>query len=99
MNAIAFMTPGPTDWLLVLVIVLVLFGTQKLPELARGLGPGFNEFRKAREDCNRSLRGVERPANPGERRQPSRNGMPPPSLRSRAAVTRECQRFASGLTG
>jgi sec-independent protein translocase protein TatA len=59
MHALAFITPGPTEWLLILAIVLVLFGAKKLPELARGLGQGLNEFRKAREDLSGSLQRPE----------------------------------------
>ena len=62
MNPIALITPGPTEWLLILVIVLVLFGAKKLPELARGLGQGLNEFRKARDDFDRAVQRVEVPA-------------------------------------
>jgi sec-independent protein translocase protein TatA len=38
---------GTQDIILILLIVLVLFGAKKLPELARGLGQGINEFKKA----------------------------------------------------
>ena len=55
MNTIALVTPGPTEWVLILVIVLVLFGAKKLPELARSLGQSMNEFRKAREEFDREL--------------------------------------------
>lgn len=34
------------EWLLVLVVVLLLFGARKLPELARSLGASAKEFRK-----------------------------------------------------
>lgn len=37
---------GPTELLIILVIVVVLFGARKLPELARGLGSSAKEFRK-----------------------------------------------------
>jgi sec-independent protein translocase protein TatA len=40
--------PGMQELLLILVIVLVLFGAKRLPELARGLGQSMNEFRKAK---------------------------------------------------
>ncbi len=46
----AFSMPGAPEILLILVIVLVLFGAKRLPELARGLGQSMNEFRKAREE-------------------------------------------------
>jgi sec-independent protein translocase protein TatA len=55
MNTIALVTPGPTEWVLILVIVLVLFGAKKLPELARSLGQSMNEFRKAREEFDKEL--------------------------------------------
>ena len=37
---------GTTEILIILFIVLLLFGAKKLPELARGLGQGFKEFKK-----------------------------------------------------
>ena len=56
MNILAFGTPGPSEWVLILVIVLVLFGAKRLPELARGLGQSLNEFRKVRDEFDRELR-------------------------------------------
>jgi sec-independent protein translocase protein TatA len=56
MHILALVTPGPTEWVLILVIVLVLFGAKKLPELARSLGQSMNEFRKAREEFDKELR-------------------------------------------
>jgi sec-independent protein translocase protein TatA len=56
MHIVALVTPGPTEWVLILVIVLVLFGAKKLPELARSLGQSMNEFRKAREEFDKELR-------------------------------------------
>jgi sec-independent protein translocase protein TatA len=38
--------PGGTEWLIILLIVLVLFGGKKLPELMGGLGKGIKSFRK-----------------------------------------------------
>ena len=38
------------EWLIIFLVVLLLFGSKKLPELARGLGKSMQEFRKARED-------------------------------------------------
>jgi sec-independent protein translocase protein TatA len=55
MQTIALVTPGPTEWVLILVIVLVLFGAKKLPELAKSLGQSMNEFRKAREEFDKEL--------------------------------------------
>lgn len=42
---------GPTELIILLVLILVLFGGRKLPELAKGLGQGLKEFKSAtRED-------------------------------------------------
>lgn len=40
-------TIGTQELLIILVIVLLLFGAKKLPELARGLGKSMQEFKKA----------------------------------------------------
>jgi sec-independent protein translocase protein TatA len=41
---------GGWEILLILAVVILLFGARKLPELARGLGQGVNEFKKATRD-------------------------------------------------
>jgi len=42
---------GGGEWVLILLIVLLLFGGTKLPQLAKGLGQSMKEFKKAsRED-------------------------------------------------
>lgn len=41
---------GPTELIIVLLIVIVLFGAKKIPELARGLGQGVKEFRAGTRD-------------------------------------------------
>ena len=46
---------GP-DMLIIALIMLLLFGAKKLPELARGLGQSLNEFKKAREDVEHEFR-------------------------------------------
>lgn len=38
---------GPSELLIIFMIVLLLFGAKKLPELARGLGRGIKEFQNA----------------------------------------------------
>ena len=45
---------GP-DMLVVLLIVLLLFGAKKLPELARGMGRAVQEFSAARDEIERGL--------------------------------------------
>ena len=41
------MNLGPWEIVLIILFVIILFGGKKLPELARGLGLGFKEFKKA----------------------------------------------------
>lgn len=43
-------SPGVGELLIVLVIVLVLFGAKKLPDLASSMGRSIKEFRKASEE-------------------------------------------------
>jgi sec-independent protein translocase protein TatA len=38
--------PGPVEWVLIAVVVLVLFGAKKVPEMARALGRSSSEFKK-----------------------------------------------------
>lgn len=46
---------GMTELLVIFIVVLLLFGPKKIPELARGLGRGLQEFKKAAEDVKREL--------------------------------------------
>ena len=41
------MSLGPTEIILILAVVLLLFGGRKIPELMKGLGQGMREFKKA----------------------------------------------------
>lgn len=47
------MNLGPTELLIILVIVLVLFGGAKLPKLAKSLGEAQREFKKGAEDAEK----------------------------------------------
>ncbi|MEX0780418.1 MAG: twin-arginine translocase TatA/TatE family subunit [Balneolales bacterium] len=38
---------GGLEWMVIILVVLLLFGAKKIPELAKGMGQGINEFRKA----------------------------------------------------
>lgn len=53
MNTLALLPnlAGP-DMLIIFMIVLIMFGAKKLPELAKGLGQAVKEFSKAKEDVN-----------------------------------------------
>ena len=51
-----FLNLSPQHIFVVLIVVLLLFGGKKIPELMKGLGSGINEFKKA-------AKGEEQPAN------------------------------------
>lgn len=44
------MNLGGQEWLLILLVILLIFGARKLPELARSLGSSAKEFRKGIEE-------------------------------------------------
>src|SRR5437660_6662558 len=48
-------TLGGGEIILILALVLILFGAKKLPELAKGLGTGIKEFKKATRDVTEEI--------------------------------------------
>jgi sec-independent protein translocase protein TatA len=44
-----------SDLMIIMIVVLMLFGGDKLPELARGLGKGIRDFKNASEDVKREI--------------------------------------------
>lgn len=49
-----FLVVGPWQIVLVVLVVLLLFGGKKIPELMRGLGSGIKEFKNASKDDEKS---------------------------------------------
>ena len=53
MKSILLFTMGGTEWLIIALVVLLLFGGKKIPELMKGLGKGIKEFKSAsKEESN-----------------------------------------------
>lgn len=50
----AFAFGGP-EMILVFVLILLLFGAKKLPQLARGMGKSIGEFKKAKEEFDEEI--------------------------------------------
>lgn len=46
---------GTTEIIIIAIIILVLFGAKRIPELAKGLGQGIQEFRKASTDIKKEI--------------------------------------------
>lgn len=44
--------PGMSEWLIILLVVVLLFGGKKIPELMRGLGKGVKEFKNASNETD-----------------------------------------------
>jgi sec-independent protein translocase protein TatA len=67
MNTLAsLLNLGGPDLIIILLVVLLLFGAKKLPELARGMGQAVREFSKAKDEFERE---VTRPPAPEPPRQ------------------------------
>lgn len=55
MNAQMLAMLGWPEMIAILVVILIFFGAKKLPELAKGLGQGIKEFKKASSDMQNDL--------------------------------------------
>jgi sec-independent protein translocase protein TatA len=47
--------PGGIEIILIVLVLLLLFGAKRIPELARGVGQGIQEFRKASDDIKKEI--------------------------------------------
>ena len=47
-QVLLFSLPGGGEWILIVLVVLLLFGGKKIPELMRGIGKGMREFNDAK---------------------------------------------------
>ena len=62
---------GPWEITLIILFVIILFGGKKLPELARGLGLGLKEFKKAKREIKDEVQNATEDINDsGEEPQP-----------------------------
>lgn len=61
---------GGFEWVIIIMVVLLLFGAKRIPDLARGLGQGIKEFRKASDDIKKEIdkgkRDIEESTRPTE---------------------------------
>lgn len=56
-NSLTFLIamPGGTEWILIILAVLILFGGRKIPEFMRGLGRGIREFNDAKTNVKKEM--------------------------------------------
>jgi sec-independent protein translocase protein TatA len=47
--------PGGSEWILIIIVVLLMFGGKKIPELMRGIGRGMREFSDAKNNVKSEI--------------------------------------------
>lgn len=47
--------PGEMEWVWILLVVVILFGGKKIPELAKGLGKGIHDFKQAKDGIQQEI--------------------------------------------
>lgn len=47
--------PGGSEWIFIILAVIILFGGKKIPELARGIGKGIRDFKDAKEGVKEEI--------------------------------------------
>lgn len=67
---------GPTEMIFIMVVLLLVFGAKRLPELGSGLGKGIREFRRSMQDIKGE---IERPDETQQIRPPRQAVSPPPA--------------------
>jgi sec-independent protein translocase protein TatA len=61
----------PLHWLIILVVVLILFGGRKIPELMRGLGEGVRGFKEGMSGSSQSQATPPAPQTPAASEKPA----------------------------
>jgi sec-independent protein translocase protein TatA len=54
-NVLLLSMPGGSEWIIIVIAVLVLFGGRKIPEFMRGLGRGIREFNDAKTNVKKEI--------------------------------------------
>ena len=55
LNIFLLSMPGGSEWILIIVVILLMFGGKKIPELMRGVGKGIREFNDAKENVKSEI--------------------------------------------
>lgn len=72
MTILAIGSFGGQEMIFIFLIVLLLFGAKKLPQLARGVGKSMGEFKKAKEEFEREITTAETEAMSDKKDQPAK---------------------------
>jgi sec-independent protein translocase protein TatA len=77
---------GGGEIILILALVLILFGAKKLPELAKGLGTGIKEFKKATRDVTDEIHTAMEEPPPPSKSLPSNGTQPTTQVEAQQTV-------------
>ena len=69
---------GGSELMLIMVVILIFFGANKIPELARGLGKGIREFKDASTEIRKEFEQAGQPAPQNYAQQPTAYDAPSP---------------------
>jgi sec-independent protein translocase protein TatA len=53
--------PGGSEWIFIIIAVLILFGGRKIPEFMRGLGKGIREFNDVKKEIEDGMNEKDKP--------------------------------------
>ena len=96
---------GPMELVIVFLVILLVFGAKRIPEIAQGLGKGINEFKKAAREVTNEIDSVKTsasynpPPQPQQLQQPQPQSQPQPvrnDLREEKKVENSPQQNVQG---
>ena len=62
--------PSGSEWIIIALVILLLFGGKKIPELMRGLGKGVKSFKdgvnEAKDEINKAKDELDKPVDPSK---------------------------------
>ncbi|HSK13456.1 MAG TPA: twin-arginine translocase TatA/TatE family subunit [Phnomibacter sp.] len=54
-NQLLLALPGGSEWIIIVLAILILFGGRKIPEFMRGIGRGIREFKDAKDNVKKEI--------------------------------------------
>lgn len=70
---VLFLNLGGSEIILILLLILIFFGAKKIPELARGLGQGMREFKKASQEIQENIENSPNSTTPPAKTETKKN--------------------------
>ena len=70
LGILAFSSIGPMELLVIFLVILLLFGAKRIPEIARGLGKGIREFKGATREIADEINSAGKEINTASRAEP-----------------------------